>query len=436
MASSTLEVADRLCAIGMSWSLHPTKASLKAALKEAGRRVLHVQRKTDDGLLLGIADDISPRRSIVPAALVLTEVTGEVIVYHDVPDDAVWLCILVDGVPLPGMDIVLPLHEARIRVSELMSSHPSAVLVGSFPGSVSTVEEVFSAADRKALDRLRLERSGVSPAAIGAMVALPFLLGGGALLPSQAMQRSETLRLATQQAQTAFEAQARQGATDEQLRQEFHSRVDMARQSLRAGVPALAQYEQWRQAVMNLPASHEGYILTGAKCEVLDRASRCALTWDAPGGARSPDLTAALTVPGVPSADLNSNPGDLASGTTSALNLPTLEPVDFSAVHADVRLRLISQLARHGLAMKLVNQTDVVVSPDPRLAKESKPVVVGMKGTWQADLPSLAHADAFAEDTQGANLILRAIRITGIATGHLRLFAEGDYVFVVSTDAR
>lgn len=429
--SEVIDIAGSQFIIGMDWSLPPNKSSQSETLKNAGKRVMHIAKPSDDGILLGIAQGKVPANA-VPAALALASVKPDAIIFHEFEPDRIWLCAIMQSTPLSGMDVILSATEARKRFSEQMSHQPGATLIGTLNGASMSVEEVMAQVEVATIKALKLRQSGVSPVKMAVLASVPLLMAGGFYAYQQWQQHIVQLRDAADRAQAMLLQQESERSKLQRQGEAFQSNLQRERDALTHGVPAHALFAQFRDAVLGLDQNHEGYRLDEAVCErQLTGASQCKLTWKTKGGANSRALpTSALTLPGAPSATQETDPMSLAGTAYSTLNLPAVEPQEMAADGPGMAMSITSKAQLIGVEPVFKPATPVVVTPEGAAKGGQAPaaITLGKRGQWTAQMSSLDHAAAFVSMVKGSSLRLRQVSFEGMSGNRIRIRLEGDYV--------
>ncbi|NEX64530.1 type 4b pilus protein PilO2 [Noviherbaspirillum galbum] len=303
-----LEFLDRPFAVGVDWSMHDSREELNEEYgKHKGERRLI--RKLDGVFVLGVYaenksdDDIETEgvpRSPVAGAAALAMVEDCAILCERVSGSsksagdamsAFWVCAVNDGVPLPGMDSLMPQGEARRLVSEFLERHPGASLIGSLEGAKASFETLLSTLKPSALSAVKLKRptSRILPLAILALALTLAATGTLAYRFKSAAQReiaaaSGAMNVVTKSAVELEKAR-------QEARAKFRTEFDRAQAELRGRVPPQVQVGNWLDVVRQLPDAVSGWNPVAMECSL----AQCKVSWQ-----RGPyaDALSAFDIPG------------------------------------------------------------------------------------------------------------------------------------------
>jgi len=428
--AQVIEIDGRKLAIGLEWSIQPSKATTKEALSAVEGRALFVSRVVDDGIILGISD--SPEtKGCLAAAMAIASTNQDAVIFHEFDDGTVWTCAILYGTPLPNTDQVLSLEDARAKFGELMGSQQNAVIIGTINGAAMSVSEAVAQTPARLIKRMTVQASGPN-IMMFLLVAVLLAVIGGAFIGFSVWKKRE----AEKAEQAAIEASiAQQQQLAERQRQtalkDAASKVEDQRREMVAGVQARDQYIAWRQQIDATPLRHEGYVLDDVKCDALgEGVSTCTLNWRSLGRKEfRPSPMSALTLPGKPQATLATDPATLANAAISTLEVDkqVVQPIP---VDGDAGVfATVARLQRLGLEPRITPPAPITVPAPPGAEGTAPPpLVVGRKGTWAVTAISLPQADALIEQTQSTSWRIRMLRIEGMASSRVRVSLEGDYV--------
>lgn len=125
--------------LGVSWHLPQDKKDIKALIGQRPGQS-RVVVKAGESTWVGFDDE---RKSGVAAALVIASLYPDILLAERLPDDRYWLCVIHQGMPAPGRDIIVGADEAHSALFELVTFFPAARVFGDIEGSQGAVSEVW-----------------------------------------------------------------------------------------------------------------------------------------------------------------------------------------------------------------------------------------------------------------------------------------------------
>lgn len=427
---------NRSYAIGLTWSVEPTKAKIRERLKEApGASYVRVDKHSKDadahlGLFKGRI-----KGTVYSAALAIATVEPSCIVYESIADDTVWVCVLVNGLPLPGLDTLVRPEEGQKILHDHIAH--AEVIIGDEAGSKSTVADVLDRFDaylaskqlsRKQLDSITLKnqpRLIVRLMLAAGLAAGAVAVAGGLAYVNHLREQNRLNELNLQRiAQSAEEAESERLARERRI-QQFRDQVQQQREALSSAVGVAAlRWNQWEDLRRSLPVSNFGYRPDTLECT----ESACTLTW----------------VSG----------GNLTRGTDRRL-LPAVVNSDALEVAPQSRFPMVPVVGSRGggdygtvsdLRFAILRATEISVpnvlvgAPVPKTLQapaelKLPPETIGEVGKIAASFNGIAAA-VHAADAIGvlraAPVILKSAKWRALSSTSPTVDLEAEYVFVAS----
>lgn len=212
--------------------------------------------------------------------LFVDEVNGE--------QDKYWICLIQDGVPLPGLDIVVSWDGVEEHLSDLLLNAAMYNVISPVKEvsdfvkeiaqvQVSSFDDLVSGVKEKAkIVQIR----GISLPLV-LMVFSVFAAGGGyywydswvteqKMLAAAALQNQMTLQQAKLQQQSQADENMKDSAQKELLRGELEKEV--VEELHFSNVDIL---REWNRLIGSVPLNHQGWSLVGVECNVIGEIPEC-----------------------------------------------------------------------------------------------------------------------------------------------------------------
>lgn len=418
-----LDLGGLRVAAGLSWALYDSPRDARAALKGKKIAASVLRNTSGEWVQAAIEEEAAKAAGKLPqplyaGAILLALLGKDVIAYHDLGDEAehVWLCAIRDGVPLPGLDAVVPAAQAQAMLGEALGYIPGATLVGTAAGAAFDLPGGLQRLAKRDLGQAGMRMHGLQKAhlvgAVAAALAAAAALGGWQYYEHWREQQELAQLQAHMSAQAAAQAAAQQQQLQaKQMRlllaqQQLEQQAEAARQTFLDGPQPAQQYALWLQALSRLPLSVRGWIVSSAQCDV----QQCQVTFGRYDVRAEPSATALL-------------PGSEVS-TTSDVAVRAF--AIGQAPQADERLPALTQQALDdwvarlgwikGASFAVQPASDVLVQP-PADAEGLQPVVIGREGTWTLKSDDLLQARKVLESLHWRGVVVTSARFAPFKAG-------------------
>jgi hypothetical protein len=214
------------------------------------------------------------------------QVFPDVVIYHRLNRDKVWLCVISGGLPFPDQDRIIHVDQAPQALDQVMAY--ASRIVGSAADAHATLEEALTEFERRRSDRgagnshLRMIRLRRVPSRAHRLVyaLLPLLLVVILWLGWQVLQAFHARELGQKVSLAALaksrDAAAVTQAAREQMMRRWQDDIARQRETLEAGIGAVSnRWQQWNAARSNLPLTLAGYQPASLSCD----EHRCLAGW-------------------------------------------------------------------------------------------------------------------------------------------------------------
>lgn len=430
-----LTLNNRQYLLGMQWSMHPDQAEVRAKLKQApGARFIRNNQQHGDGangIHLGLYDG-KVKGKALSAALAIGAVEPSCVVYQCIDDETVWLCVIANGVPYSGKDVLVTPDEADKMLLEALSF--CQTVIGDTSGATATVPDVLARFEASAKEG-RISKKEIASftaknqprfatrllafAVIGLLIIA--LIAGFAF--AKKLREKNRLNAANMKRMVQSEAEQRKAA--EQLaaaKKKFQDEVESRRAELASAAGSSThRWRQWQQVRASLPLTMGGYVVTKIECA----ETECKVFWmgrgpfvrtmakrDLPGYVESDDISLTATTQH-PIAPLT---GGMTTGYQSVIEL---------------RQHLVDRLeyAVPGIAIGASKVQEIKPPADLGLETEvignTGPLKVSFRGS-----AALVYANDFVNVVADMPVILRKATWLGSGTGAEGVSIEAEYVYV------
>jgi hypothetical protein len=430
-----LTLNNRQYLLGMQWSMHPDQAEVRAKLKQApGARFIRNNQQHGEGangIHLGIYDG-KVKGKAVSAALAIGAVEPSCVVYQRIDDETVWLCVIANGLPYSGKDVLVAPDEADKMLLEALSF--CQTVVGDTSGATASVPDVLARFELNAKEGRISKKQLASLAAKNqprVATRLLALAGIGILILALiagfvfVKKLREKNRLNAVNMKRMMQSEAEQRKAAEQLaaaKKKFQDEVDSRRAELSSAAgTSTHRWRQWQQVRASLPLTMGGYVVTKIECA----ETECKVSWMG----RGPFVRtmAKRELPGYVESD------DISS---TAITQHPIAPVTggespgYQSV-IELRQHLVDRLeyAVPGIAIGASKVQEIKPPPDLGLATE----VIGNTGPLKASFrgsAALIYANDFVNVVADMPVILRKATWAGSGHGEESVSIEAEYVYV------
>lgn len=426
--ATVVEIAGKSLAIGIDWSVHEDSKALSEARREAGKRISYFETEVDEAILLGVYDGQAPKGALI-GALVVAAAFQDAVVCHEIDDSQVWVCGILNGVPMPGHDRIVSIAEAQEEVAALLSNHPDARMVGQVSGSMATLADVVKMLPAGKAKQMRLKAGGVNLKVVAAVAILPLVVGGALFgyngWKKHQQEVAEALAMEQAAAQQAYLAKQRAAASQ----QASDAKVAATRRAMVEGVKAFDQFSAWMGVLNAVPQFHDGYRLDAMRCGAGGSPTNCELVWkgnDRPGMKPSP--FAALGLPGKSTVTNESDPQALVSEVKTRWEVPALPMVMLETDAPDGLFKVVERARAMGIEVRTTPASPISVPSEGTPGAQPVQVVVGRKGTWSLASTGVVQARALMDVLRDMGWRLRTLNVEGVSAAKLTVTMEGDYV--------
>lgn len=419
--------------IGADWAHCATK---KDALKRMRGATRGLAVDGDGGSVVTTLDETfvalhaTGRRAVLSAAALVGAVERSAVVFHELPDERVWVAAIRGGLPLPGCDRVTTVDAAHGLLSEYMSFVPNATVIGTPVDAARSAETVFRAADAKQ----RAACAYVKPKSAAMLLVRFAAIAVLATVAAFAIQSVHSAREAAAHARTVALAKlnesARVDAAVSQYLEDVRKASDQARAGLAMSTPVSVQLRLWLDQIGQQPLVQKGFRLESASCI----PTACRFKWHA-----------------LPHADLagptSSVPGSYVEARDD-LSMEIVQPlavVESQPRAIEDRMQLVSRFHQRAGVLGVTFDVGVQLSPvlaplppKPALPPEPlqrlssiQPVTVGQKATVTLAAPLSLVRETVALVGNAVTLTRLEARSMTTASGAAmapQLLVTGSYV--------
>lgn len=419
MASHIFKVGDRSLIFGLDWS------ALVGAKKEADeiREKLKISKANnfarsggrDGEVVIGVPalEFGGIKGKVYSAALVfagLEQVDRNSIMVWDLDEESTWVCVVKNGYPVVGKDLVKERSAAEIYARDEMSFSREKLTVYGNNTAIRTesplnLEDIAYAANKEHL--VKSNGIGVSPAVLSAFVLLSLTVGGGYWYYSDMMAKK-----------AAAEAAAASQKEDPNIT--YKRSLDYST----PGMPAGLHWEKIKPIITNIPVVAEGWKLIEINCD-LGTINLCVSKWERVNG-NNEGLRKSLNLPDETMWTIE--------GKHILYNIPLPAPVD-----GDPKVKLSEAPTTKEFMIKTISNIQdlsliglgVVVNPmtpygvPPTIsAAEVKPELMVNVGTWSIVASPFWMTDVFNEMPD--SFVITNINVT-VNDSELTFKSNGNY---------
>lgn len=416
-------------ATGMNWSYAGSKGEVKDLLKSVGKQ--HLTKLTNQQGESWIGTYSEPVTKAYAAAALLGLVVSNAVIATTVGDGTAWVCLIREGSPAPGHDVLIPVADLRKTATGFMSLIDSPKLYGDIAGAECSVEALLARLQEriaskdinaKQLKSRLLVRQTISLVPI----AVTVLIGGLAVLlffGVQQYRREENRKLSLLKiAEKAAMSRAESDRLAEARRQkiaDFTQLVQARRAEFDMQLDGGRTMPFWQAVTalrVSLPASTAGgYVPTGMACT----KDACSVTWEAKGKfTRLMDKT-----------ELTREPVRDVS-KTEVTNYPIAVAQDGEVkgvVNSDQLWPLLTDRFALVTGVVIEDAKPLVLTPPPDLGLV--PASLGKTGLIKASFSgptALLSADGFMRALNQYPAAITSLKVTGMFS-QLTLVIEANY---------
>ncbi|MCU6502307.1 hypothetical protein LPN04_31380 [Rugamonas sp. A1-17] len=373
-------------AMGLDWQLPKNSQEISEG-KKSRKEAMFVVAKQAHMSWLGFHSKTGP--GVFVAALLVGLVEPNAVVLHSLNDGNAWVCMLRDGMPIVGRDLVLPAEEATKKAREWSGRSDSYTMIGVHLGAVTTIEKVIGALENQIAANtiskgqtkstvLKSTGFAVSSAYLVTGAASVVLLAGYAFTqlhtPAPAEDTNAPERAARAQAAASRNASEIAHAS-EVNKGVLAKQVAEVAATYSARVSPVQFWNAASQIRAVVPVSLYGYQPSTYNCT----PAGCAVIWRGEG--RFVRLSDKQYLPNVES---NFSSEKSATSNFSIVGRPSSMPTMTAGSPEEFQMLVRSEMLLHYPQVQIGELKDVIVSPPP--ATGLKPVVVTRAGTWQIQL--------------------------------------------------
>lgn len=398
--------------VGLHWHLAKDAKEARARLKGFARKVYGRVVNEAGEVALGEVqgDGPTPGQAYCGAALVAAGAPAA-FVFHELPADdgtaaEVWICGVFDGVPAYGFEAILPVREARAKYTEFVSICPSVRIIGSLNDAAETLEGLLARVDKKRRAVALMQRSGIRPKTVGAVVMLAALLGLAGLWYERLEEVSQREKLSLRQAirrEVSTKDEAQRVAA---LRERFEAEVAARAAEVQRQPDAVAIVDAWLATITHeVPFSRNGWQPVRARCV----AASCEVTWR-PGPASLPVHVVGL--PGRPQQGQTGEP-------VTAFDVGPVEATAKLVLAEDFGLALLSfgKLARANVDLRGEPKPVVVTPTADQRAVGMLPRTVGTAAGYSAAFSNVLALREFAKWIRPYAVTIDSLEVVAFVPG-------------------
>ncbi|WP_027015213.1 type 4b pilus protein PilO2 [Comamonas composti] len=429
-----LQIEDRWYALGLEWAFADDEQELRQTWR-ASAPLAVISLPSEDGLLYGVAssdtsDSAKSPIGLSAAALLVGQLLPDALVHHRLPNGSIWLCVVRDGLPLPGSDCVCSVEEAGAALEEIQAYQPDLPRIGSLPGSIQELPALLASAPAKVLRRTLLRRP---PRPLLRRLLL-LAIGCACLLSLLIWQHLGKRHQPAQQAASGPMPELMPDLAA--LRTQHQKQVDQAlaksRHELRQQVGFMPVANQWLQTVRQLPLSVGGYRPRQVDCS----PESCLVEWD--WSAETFEVSALSRLPGElqPAA----TPAEYATVARTRIALAPVSKQSYEPLtgHAldEALLKLRSSTHRYGgrADISRANQTISVSLPAPPAALEGnasaapQSQVIGQRGQVRLMVAGWAQTQKVLQVMGQSSLLIPERAVIALNQSNVTLQVEARYI--------
>lgn len=262
---------DHNLALGLDWITYPDIKSAKAGLPK-GRNYRYALKEGEGEVLLAIVDDAEAKKTVHSGALLLAcsgSGSSTALVHHTISPEQVWVCAVVNGLPVPGADILVHPSESYSTFLQLRQDMGDPLVYGDLPearGSLSSLIDVIDPKDgKKAV--LQRDSKALVILTVGILLALVTAAGGYFFYASQKAEKEQALAMQIAQAQ----AQARR----EEQKKLLEEHIKTQKETFLKVPSPYFMIDQWLSVLRSLPITYNGWSPTTILCG----QDKCLVKW-------------------------------------------------------------------------------------------------------------------------------------------------------------
>lgn len=360
--------------VGLEWAIFGSEAEAREDLKKS-KAAYYARRKSGvDFAQAGVVKGKNIPKGIAKAysgALVVASALTDAVVCVPIDDERSWICVVRDGLPLPGYDKVVENEEVEQIVAEAIGYMSGCEIVGNIRGASRSFDQVFSGVDKKTLRQCRIHASSLPLAPI----AVILLIGATGVIGFNYLQNMEREKVEKMKAlsltQDAIKTEAQKKAEIERKRQEYLALVEKTKAELRVTAPLVDQYLAWMRVIDHLPLSVKGWVLNKVNCS----PDACLVRW-ARKDIRAP-MSASKLVPGDIS---SSNENEIV--TRIPVQVEKRQDTSAAEKSGVILMDMVSRVGwLKGMTMKVVSSAEKIMPPSP-MPEHIQPILVADKWKW------------------------------------------------------
>jgi hypothetical protein len=421
-------------AVGVDWSM-PGYAGEIRQLKRANPRRHFFSAAFHQQTWLGFHDAVRSLGTTYSGALLVGMVERHALVCMTLNEDWAWMCVVSDGMPLVGHDLVVAMKDVARLSAEWASVFHGARLVGNLQDNALSLESVLLQLEddlaAKAISKRQLAAATLRVQGTATQLVMRIAIGvaiAGAC--SYAWQGYNRLQRAMKEASDKEMRQAEAAALAEHARiralaerrkaiDGFASQIRDQQASYAKRLDAAAFWAATARVRGDLPLSRYGYRPQSVECG----RAECRVTWQGQGANVSP--ADKYLLPNLVPAPITDPVAVSVFGIS-----PDQESLPASRARSpeELQVQLVSVLARRLRGMRIDPSQPVNVPPPPQSGLA--PGVAAHVGTWAVSISAPA-ALVKAREALGLMKSL-PVRVQSVKfhpqQGNVEL--SGDYIFL------
>lgn len=432
---------DRQLALGLEWAQLSSPTELRAEKKKAKAVLSAALRQKETRQIWYGTYGGQAKGTVFAGALVLTLVETDVIICVKVSDTKSWACVLMDGAPVVGHDLIVDSQSARGIVMEWTAQFAEHQIIGDLQGSKMSLSELMQKLEenlkhdkvlKKRLNEFKLRKDDskvYKSLALASLLCVPIV----ATIGFQKWQEYKAQQLSSLSAQ---ERARRQLQTEAEAKEQKRLALLKYQQDVAAKRLAFEQeatesaepvWNAWRTVLNRIPLSLYSYVPQILNCDT----SVCKLSWQGQGAFVRPVHKALL--PGVlPDADPK-----ITAISEFKFELPAVQKEKHAArikvykTPEEFYMAMISDLMRiPGMQFSTPQPVLLPVPNDVDLSPE----IIGYRGQWRVLLsPGTARLDLLHLEAAINNWPMKPSTMLVTSVSHSATFTiEGNYVFPMS----
>lgn len=284
----------RQYAIGMEWSDCEDASAAKTHIKDHKQPYLKVAADpsgASKAVAVGLFEP-SKARNLLSCSMAVGLVEPDVIIFHKLSDESVWIAVLHSGLPYSGMEHILPVEKAQELLREQMLY--TSLVIGDMPGS-KNLNDVLSQFESWASEG-RLTKQQVASIQVlqpssttrlvlyaALVLSLAAAVTTGWWLYQRFLSDAATRKNALSKlSQTRAEQEKLEEERQRRIAQ-FNSQVAAKREEMSRGLAGpQATWQAWDNVRRKIPLTVNGYVPQVMECTL----QKCTVTW----GAQGPDV--------------------------------------------------------------------------------------------------------------------------------------------------